>query len=102
MVRKMLKAKARDNHGNSYDVSLDLAEFESGKTRDSETGEMRYARADKWVLKIHKTPGQWYLSSLCAGLSRGRSPGVTMSLDYGQNWICTNFTTLLEEALELI
>lgn len=52
----------------------------------------------KWSLRIQGTPASWYMSTLLHGALYPR--GIT--IDYGQNWYCTNFQEVLNEAQKLI
>ncbi len=75
-----LKTQARDNYGYSYPVSI-VVEDRDGFL----VGER--------ILKIHDTPGSWYLRTLLAS-----SVGARLAIDYGQDWYCENIQSLIEEA----
>lgn len=85
MSTRTLTTKATDNHGYSYDVVL------------TETEHPRFVKKD-WVLHIKSTPGQWYMTTLEENPNRGS----IISIDFGQNWNCTNFDVLMVEAQALL
>lgn len=80
---KALTTQARDNHGYTYNVSL------------VETDRVGFDKPD-WVLRIHDTHGQWYMTTLEA-----RPIGDTIPLG-GQGWDCINFKAILAEAQALL
>lgn len=73
---KMLKVKAKDNHGYSYDVAVI-----NWSDRDANP-----------ILRIMGTPGSWYFSTL---RNRAFPERTSISLDWGQNWDCINFDEIL-------
>jgi hypothetical protein len=79
MSTKTLTTKATDNHGNSYDVTL--------TPQDN----------NDWVLRITGTPGSWYMTTLEDG-----GPKDFIWIDFGGNWLCTNFAAVMDEAIEAL
>ena len=79
MKTTKLTTKARDNHGNRYDVEI--------------REENRYGRTGRpsLVLDIKETPGTWYLEDLASAANQ-------TAIDYGQDWFCTNMHALRAEA----
>ena len=78
---KVLKTRAKDNHGYEYTVYLEMD-----------------PKDKKWVLHVEDTPGHWYMSTLM------ESPELrsTISLDFGQRWDVINFDEIMAEAIDLI
>lgn len=80
-----LTTKATDNHGHAYKVTL------------TQVPRGAFAKLD-WTLRIHGTPGGWYMTTLEEKPHRGS----VISLDMGQNWDCTNFDVVMAEAQALL
>lgn len=78
---KRLKTQAKDNHGYSYQVWLIFDAAEA-----------------KWILRIERTPGSWFMSTLLEYPERR----TRISIDYGQGWEVTNFDEIMAEAITLV
>lgn len=78
---KVLKTKAKDNHGYEYEVYLEM-----------DPQKMR------WVLHIGDTPGHWLMSTLL----ENRHFDSVISIDFGQNWNVINFDKIMAEAVTLV
>ena len=84
--KKTLRTQARDNHGHTYVVELWLKNTPS--------------RGKKWVLQIRNTPGSWYMSTLLEGNYNEKNSKIW--IDFGQNWLCSNFGEVMAEAKEQV
>lgn len=55
------------------------------------------------VLRIERTMGSWYLSTLLGvdfwGGGAVKEPSDRLAIDFGQQWVCTNMRALISEAL---
>lgn len=69
----------------AHNVSLEYSTYEGFKSL---------------VLRIHDTPGQWFLSTL---FEKPSIDGQTdIAIDYGQGWYCINFDHVIAEVKALI
>ena len=76
-----------------YKVTLDRPSYSKW---NSEAFNRMAAR--DWILRIHGTPGSWYMTTLEENPRRHSS----IALDFGQGWDCVNFDEILDEAQELL
>jgi len=77
MKTTKLTTKARDNHGNRYDVEI--------RQERNHNGDLA------WILDIVGTPASWYLNNLTGIKTR-------CAIDFGQDWYCENTGALIAEA----
>lgn len=89
--------KARDNFGNEHRVVVFRGGQSAGQSLNPATGKLEYTENREWVLRIENTPASWYMKTLLED-RRGGWP-MTISIDFGQKWSCTNFGEVLKAAM---
>lgn len=95
-ITKPLSTMAIDNHGHAYNVSISIGGWQAGESLNPATGKLEKVPSTKWVLRVHDTPGSWYLDGLL------EMRGSVIYLDFGQRWMCTNLNEIIKEAKELL
>ena len=105
-VIKTLTVKARDNYGHEYDIYL-LLQRESVGSFPAGPSSLEDKFRFRWVLRIHKTPASWYMSTILfdrkdGSVGFGKQMPERISIDFSQNWYCINFIEVMEEAIQLI
>lgn len=95
-TKKVLRTKARDNHGHEYTAWIRFEEYCAGTFHNPATGKCDLKkRCDKWVFGC-EAGGGWYLSDLLHGCA------TTLYIDFGQRWYIENFQELMAEAREML
>ena len=96
-TKKVLPVVAKDNHGYTYAVHLDLSTGPDGTFEGAGAEELKAKYTNRWILRVVGTPGRWYMTDLLE-----HATGEVMYLDMGRDWKVVNFSEVMAVAKDNI